>query len=248
LLARRHTLALVPHGSGNDSARSLGLFPMSWELALGHALHAPAVPIDTGEMSSARRRVPFVSSLSAGFDAAVCARAVAGPRWLTGMPRYLWNTFGELAALRTWDLRVTVDGTLRHAGVALFASTCNTPTFGSGMPAVPTATIDDARLDLLLAGDFGRLGTLLMLPRLLAGTHLRDARVATWGYETLHIGASTAIPLAADGEPLGAVAEFEVRVRPSSLQVVVGPGRTALRPAASRWQGRAGSAVSAQPR
>ncbi len=233
LLARHHTLALVPFGTGNDGARAIGLLGVTWEAALAHALHAPAVAIDTGVMSCAGRNVPFHSSLSAGFDAAVCVRAIAAPTWLTGLPRYLWSTLRELTSLRTWDLRITADGTLRHGGVALFASTCNTPTFGSGMPAVPSATLDDARLDLLVAGDFSRFGALRMLPRLLAGTHLRDARVVTWPYTTLQVESTTPIPLAADGEPLGSVDSFEVRVRPGSLHVVVGNGPTALAPTAA---------------
>ncbi|MEP7057683.1 MAG: diacylglycerol kinase family protein [Caldimonas sp.] len=227
-IERRHALALVPLGSGNDTARALGLFPMPWTPALQHALTAPAVAVDVGEMSCAHGKVGFVSSLCAGFDAAVCARTVAGPRWLGGMPRYLWATLRELAALRTWDLCVSVDGRVEHAGSALFASTCNTPTFGGGMPAIPDARIDDGRLDLLLAGAFGRAGALRMLPRLVAGTHLRDRRIATWGYTTLNVRSRTPIPLAADGEPLEAVAEFDVRIRASALAVVIGPGRSAL--------------------
>lgn len=230
-LERRHTLALVPLGSGNDSARALGLFGMPWALALPHALHAPAVAIDIGELTTARAQVPFISSLCAGFDAAVCARAVAAPRWLTGRPRYLWSTLCELALLRTWELRVTLDGELRHSGAALLASTCNTPTFGSGMPAVPGAVVADGRLDLLLAGAFGRAGALRMLPRLLAGTHLCDPRVSTRDYAAMHVQSLGPIPLAADGEPLESVEEFEIRVRPLALPVVVGPGRTGLYPA-----------------
>ena len=227
-LERGHTLALVPLGSGNDTARAAGLFPMNWVEALKHALVAPSVAIDTGELTADGQRVPFISSISAGFDASVCARVVAAPRWLHGMPRYLWGTFGELAGLRRWDLRITLDGALLHAGSALFASTCNTPTFGSGMPAVPHARVDDGRLDLLLAGAFGRASALRMLPRLLAGTHLRDRRVSTRPYRSLQIASTTPIPLAADGEPRPAVGSFSIEVRPKSLGFVVGPNGAAL--------------------
>ena len=228
VLDRGHSLALVPLGSGNDSARALGLFPLDWQAAIAHALQAPTVAIDTGALTVGGRRLPFVSSLCAGFDAAICARVATAPVWLGGMPRYLWSTFGELAHLRTWDLKVTLDGTLRHVGPALFASTCNTPTFGSGMPAVPHAVVADGRLDLLLAGAFGRLGALRMLPRLLAGSHLRDARVSTWPFERMRVESRQPIPLAADGEPLDAVASFEVSVMPRSLAFVVGPRAAAL--------------------
>ena len=232
-LERGHTLGLVPLGSGNDTARAVGLFSMPWERALNHAMSAPSRPIDIGELNAEGRRLPFVSSLCAGFDAAICARVVMAPRILRGVPRYLWGTLGELAGLRRWRVRITLDGDVQHSGHVLFASTCNTPTFGSGMPAVPGARLDDGRLDLLLAGEFGRVGALRMLPRLLAGTHLRDSRVSTLSYRSLRISSDTPIPLAADGEPLPAVCTFGIEVRPAALAFVVGPHAPALENAAS---------------
>ena len=121
------------------------------------------------------------------------------------------------------------DGEICHEGRALFASTCNTPSFGSGMPAVPHARIDDGRLDLLIAGGFDRLGVLRMLPRLLAGTHLDCPGVFTRGLATLRIESAMPIPIAADGEPLGTVLALEMRVRPASLPVVARLGAAAFR-------------------
>ena len=231
-LERGHTLGLGPLGSGNDTARAVSLFPMPWTRALDHALSAPGRPIDIGELTAEGRRVRFISSLCAGFDASICARVVGAPRLLRGLPRYLWGTLGELAGLRRWRVRITLDGEVRHSGDVLFASTCNTPTFGSGMPAVPQARIDDGRLDLLLAGPFGRLGALRMLPRLLAGSHLADNRVSTRSYRSLQVTSDTPIPLAADGEPLPAVCSFGIDVRPGSLAFVVGPLASAFGAAA----------------
>ena len=122
----------------------------------------------------------------------------------------------------------TARGEVQHSGHVLFASTCNTPTFGSGMPAVPGARIDDGRLDLLLAGEFGRVGALRMLPRLLAGTHLRDSRVSTRSYRSLQVTSDTPMPLAADGEPLAAVCTFGIEARPAALAFVVGPHARAI--------------------
>jgi diacylglycerol kinase (ATP) len=223
LLTHRHQLGLVPLGSGNDTARALGLHRLSWEVALAHALHGDASAIDVGEMVSDRSRVPFVSSLAAGFDAAVGERAQNGPKWLGGLPRYLWATLAEVASLRNWNLRVTVDGRVRHDGPALFASVLNTPSYGSGMPIVPHAQVTDARLDVIIAGRFGRLGTLLMLPRLLAGRHLGHPRVGTRAFAELRVECTDDVPLAADGEPLPPARSFDVRVRPAALRVVTGP-------------------------
>ena len=224
LLAHGFVFGLVPLGSGNDTARALGLHKMPWPRALAHALEGPVSAMDTGELVTGRRRVPFVSSLAVGFDAAVAQRAQSAPAWLRGLPRYLWATFAELAALRNWPMRVTVDGELRHQGRALLASTLNTPTYGSGMRAAPRAVVDDGQLNLLVAGRFGRLGTLLMLPRLLRGAHLGHARIGSVPFKRTHIVARSAVPIAADGEPLPAELDFEVKVRRGALKVVRGIG------------------------
>lgn len=224
-LERELTLGLVPMGSGNDSARALGLYGLSWQDALQHALQAPAEAVDTGwaewhDLQGQSHTSPFLSSLTAGFDSAVGLRALQGPRCLRGLPRYLWATLNELLQLRDWDLQVRADGQLLHAGRALFASSLNTPSFGSGMPAVPHAQIDDGALNLLWAGTFSRGGALLMLPRLLAGWHLSHPRIATHAYRQMDIACPQGIPLAADGEYLGVAQTLSVQCRATSLNAV----------------------------
>ncbi|HLS54592.1 MAG TPA: diacylglycerol kinase family protein [Zeimonas sp.] len=224
LLERRLSLGLVPVGSGNDLARALGLYGLARRDAMTLALNGPASRCDLGELLTETGRIPFASSLAAGFDAAVAWRAVGGPAWMRGLPRYLWATLVELAALRPWRLRASVDGVVVHDGEALFASCLNTPSYGAGMPAVPGARIDDGRLDLLVAGRFGRAGALAMLPRLLLGRHLSHPEVRTASFAEMRIDCDGALPLAADGEPLGAARGFTVRVLPAGLRVVRGRG------------------------
>ena len=224
LLTHRHTLGVVAVGSGNDAARAFGVHAMGWPQALALALSGAARRVDTGELQVGGRRVPFLSSLAAGFDAAVAQRALGGPTWLAGRPRYVWATLGELAALRRWQVRLAFDASAdeeQSAHTLLFASTLNTPTYGAGMPAAPDASVDDGRLDLLIAGRFGRAGVLRMLPLLMRGRHLRHPQVALRRFESLRVESSPALPLAADGEPLAAATNFEVRVRAASLSVAM---------------------------
>ena len=235
LLTHRHTLGVVAVGSGNDAARAFGLHALAWPQALELALAGAPRRVDTGELHVGGRCVPFLSSLAAGFDAAVAQRALAGPAWLAGRPRYVWATLRELAALRRWSVRLACDGAAldRHAArTLLFASTLNTPTYGAGMPAAPCASIDDGRLDLLVAGRFGRAGVLRMLPLLMRGRHLGHPQVALHRFETLRVESNPALPLAADGEPLAAATNFEVRVRAAGLSVVT--DATGSRPVAPR--------------
>jgi diacylglycerol kinase family enzyme len=117
-------------------------------------------------------------------------------------------------------MQVTLDGTPLHSGTTLFASTLNTPTYGSGMPAVPHALTDDGELDALIAGEFNTLQTLAMLPRLLMARHLSHPRVLTRRFKTMQIHCAQALPLATDGEYVGEATLVNVQVDPGALQVI----------------------------
>ncbi len=235
LVERGLELALVPLGSGNDCARALGLarFRGRWQAALRHALAAPARPIDLGRWrdldtpEEARSGGWFASSLAAGFDAAIAIAARGSPRWLIGLPRYLAATLAELARLEPRMLALEwtgADG--RHgrqdAAPCLFASVLNTASYGAGMPAAPGARIDDGAFELLVAGRFDRLGALAMLPLLLAGQHLRHARVRLERCTQVRIESDRPLPLAADGEPLEPARRIELALCPRALRAVHG--------------------------
>jgi diacylglycerol kinase family enzyme len=117
-------------------------------------------------------------------------------------------------------MQVTLDGVPLHSGTTLFASTLNTPTYGSGMPAVPHALTDDGELDVLIAGQFNTLQTLAMLPRLLTASHLNHPRVLTRRFKTMQISCAQALPLATDGEYVGEAPTLTVQVAPGALQVI----------------------------
>jgi diacylglycerol kinase (ATP) len=228
LLSGSHTMALVPFGSGNDTARALGLYGLSWQKALEHGLAGASSQIDLGlaefEVDQNGNfkacSVPFISSLTTGFDSSVGLRALNGPKWLRGLPRYLLATVRELVSFRTWRMDVSVDSARVHSGKALFASTLNTRTFGAGMPAVPHARLDDGALNLLLAGDISLMQTLLLLPRLLIGKHLSHPKVHTRAFQTMCIESTTPVPIAADGEHLGRSRKITIRVQTAQLAVV----------------------------
>ena len=221
LLQGGHEVGLVPYGSGNDCARAWGLHRLSWQQALAHALHARSSSIDVGRIELDNKAIHyFHSSLAVGFDASVGNRALAGPQFLRGLPRYLLATLRELVHLKNWLLKVKIDGLLIHEGATLLASALNTPTYGGGMPAVPHALINDGQLNLLIGGSFNRLQTLFMLPRLLFGKHLDCPRIQCYAFTNATIVCTALVPVAADGETLGFSSHVQVTCLPNALQVV----------------------------
>ncbi len=139
LLAGQHSAALVPYGSGNDLARALGLRGLSWRKALALAgsqtpqrmdiglaefevlpesnenqeddhLESQKADQEEGQNEDRLYSVPFASSFTTGFDSSVGLRALNGPKWLRGLPRYLLATVRELLHFRKWGLVVLADG------------------------------------------------------------------------------------------------------------------------------------------
>ncbi len=82
LLEQGHTLGLVACGSGNDTARALGLHRVAWADALAHALQGQPRAMDVGQarfdVNGATACVPFLSSFTVGFDSSVGLRALTG--------------------------------------------------------------------------------------------------------------------------------------------------------------------------
>jgi diacylglycerol kinase (ATP) len=220
LLANSHQLALMPLGHGNDLARSLGLHRLTARQCLDIAIGPSMRSIDVGQVWLNQSQHYFVSSLCAGFDAAICQRVQEAPQWLMGIFRYLYATLTALSALESWDIRASADDQTLHEGAALFASTLNTPSFGAGMPAAPQASIDDGALDLVIAGNFNRLGALVMLPRLLIGRHIGHVKVTIKPIKSLRLRTKRPMPVAADGEYLGLTQSFEIIVRAGALPVL----------------------------
>lgn len=221
LLSGNHVIGLVPYGSGNDCARAWGLHKLSWKEALAFALNGEASTIDMGRIQLNHRDLYyFHSSLAVGFDASVGNRALAGPKFLSGLPRYLLATLRELAHLKNWHLKVQAEGHVVQEGDCLLASALNTPTYGGGMPAVPHAMVNDGKLNLLVGGRFNRLQTLLMLPHLLIGKHLGHSRIQCVAFTEAILSCPVPLPVAADGEALGLATHLQINVLPDALHVV----------------------------
>jgi len=219
-----HELALLPGGHGDDLARALGLRGLRPAAALQRALHGRALPLDLGcvtPQDPPAAPVWFASSLCAGLDAAIAARAAqaTGSAW-PGTLRYLRATLREIRRQRPVHLQLRADGRPVHDGETLFAAVLNTATYGAGLRAAPRARPDDGQLDLVVAGAFTRWGALWMLPRLMRGRHGDHPRVRLLPMEVLQAQAAEPLPLAADGEPLAPARAWRVQVHGQALRAV----------------------------
>lgn len=209
-------LGVVPAGSGNDFACSLGLDPRRLQEALAVAVGNRERRVDMGRVGG----LPFLNVAGIGFDAAVLA---ALPRFpLRGQTRYLAAAMAQLVAYRARRVRLRAAGPAEQQVLALVFA--NGPRFGGGFRIAPRARPDDGLLDVVAVGDATLLGRLRILAAVLRGSHVGFAEISYSRVREAVVELDEAPWLDLDGELFRAsAAELTVSCLPAVLRVAI-PG------------------------
>lgn len=144
------TLALLPMGTGNDTARSFGL-PLDTEDAArvardGASVRADVLVSDRGEV--------VVNLVHAGIGAEAAARGEAAKERL-GPFGYRYGALVEGVGAEPAHVTVEVDGQARHDGPALFVGVGNGACFGGGAVLSAQADPTDGVAELVVVPDVG---------------------------------------------------------------------------------------------
>lgn len=171
-------LGLVAIGSGNDFARTVGLPVHDGRAALRvleDALARPPREIDVlrSEGADGVRRTACV--LSAGFDAAVNARANSYS-FPPGGGKYIRGVLAELHGFQPYGYALTIDGQHRELAGTLVAI-ANGPYLGGGMKIAPDARIDDGLADVVVAAGLTPWQLIRLFPSIYEGRHVAHPAV-----------------------------------------------------------------------
>lgn len=217
MIGSHAVLGLYPIGAGNDLARTLG-YPRGRRRHIARFL-AQARPrtIDVGEVNG---RV-FLNVAGVGIDGHVAERIRASARVVGQRFGYLVGALVSIATYRPQAMEVRIDGVPR-LGRFLTVVASNGRYFGGGMHPAPRARLDDGELDVTVAGDLGRLDSILALARLYRGTHENGTTIVTLRAKRVEIDLERALPMQVDGE-VARVEHLEIGVRPAALVVLAGP-------------------------
>lgn len=196
IVARDVTLGVIPCGTGNDMAISLGL-PKDIEQACKVVLHGNARRRDLGRVLGRY----FVNAVGIGFDATVARVASERMRWLPvrGMPLYVLALIKTLAEYKACDMVVTVDEKVMPVRPLLVAVGIG-KTYAGGMKIVPDALPDDGLYDVCLVDAMGSMETLYSLPRVFTGAHVKMPKATLLRGRYISIKPSASVLLHMDGE------------------------------------------------
>jgi diacylglycerol kinase (ATP) len=222
ILGSATALAVLPVGSGNGLARTLGM-ALDAERALVQIEKGVRMRMDVGRVNGR----PFLNVAGMGFDAVVAA---AFHSWghdggRRGILPYFYLGLREFMRYDATQRRMELGGQAVDLPVflAAFANGCQ---YGGGAAIAPGARLDDGQIEVVVISTRNRLQVLLGLPRLFFGSLEGMTSHRRWRAGSAALAGSHAVSYHRDGEPEPPTERIDVTLERRALPIVV-PAATA---------------------
>ena len=204
---------LIPMGSGNGFARSLGL-PLNPEKALDVISKVKVKKIDSGKING----LPFFAVAGVGFDAEVSKqfqkRKIRGalPYFFIGLKEFIKYTYpGYFVKSAEKNLYIN----------PLVITIANATQFGNGAKIAPHADIQDGYLDVCIFNKMSVLKAISDLPKMFNGKIAQATAYSSFKTKTVEIGCDLKeFVFHTDGEPHIAEKKVSIEIVPFSLNVI----------------------------
>ncbi len=216
--ADRPALAVIPVGSGNDFAMSLGL-PKDPRQAIEAISKGDRVSIDVGQCND----IIYMETLSFGIDAAIANQTMEARKTSKSRGLMLYAGVAISAIVRELKkhryLITFEDGQVQDMEL-LICAVQNGPTYGGGFRVSPDALINDGLLNMCMATNTGKIHALYALALMSKGKHEGLKIFSKKPVRKLTIETFENIPAQCDGEEIFG-RRFEVKVIPNAIDVIV---------------------------
>lgn len=222
------TLGVIPHGSGNDFARGLGI-PDDPARALDIVLAGRTMSMDIGyEESPSQPRRRFGVSCGIGFDASICHEALHSPikdalnAAGLGSATYGVIAVKQILTYRKGPMYISADGgEARRYDNVFFACVMNQKYEGGGFMMTPDASPCDGLLNVFICCGISNLRLVTALPLTRKGKHTRVPGIHFLKGRTISIRADRDVPIHLDGESGGVHEILNAGIENEKLKVLV---------------------------
>jgi diacylglycerol kinase (ATP) len=209
-------LAILPLGTANDLANTLGIPP---EIEAAIMLAVAGVPTESN-VGLVNGRC-FLNVSTGGFGAEATGDAPVAAKRALGTLAYLIEGIKRFAALKPARARFRADRML-HDGPFLLFAVGNSSRTGGGTQLTPNARMSDDLLDVCIVKEISRVDFLGLLPDLRAGEHLDHPAVVYRQVSHLEVDSDVELHVNVDGEPM-CERSFRYTLSPHRLTLLVPP-------------------------
>ncbi|WP_276497053.1 diacylglycerol/lipid kinase family protein [Pontibacter litorisediminis] len=213
LLNTETALAILPKGSGNGLARHLDI-PMGLEGALRVINQGKITTIDSGEINGH----PFFTTAGVGFDAYISSVFAGNKK--RGLQTYVELVMKEVRTYKHLPVIASINGNTLDTDCFVMAF-ANAAQYGNNAYIAPNADIQDGLLDVCLVRRLDLIKALNLSYCMLTKQLANADSAEYFQTEYVTVQAEEDMMYHADGEYLGKSREFEVKMLPLSLKVLV---------------------------
>lgn len=221
---RRPALGIIPLGSGNDFAYSVGMDPEPWK-ALRQIFNGQEKRVDIGEIEDETGRTEyFDNAVGIGFDAIVTIHSHKMPL-LRGYLMYI------AAVLKTIFLNhhpigvnIIVDDQEEWQDRVMMFVLCNGGREGGGFMIYPPADITDGIFHYVAVQEVPRLTLLGLVPAFMKGSHLPHSKIKYGDFNKISIQADQPLFIHLDGEVFSgfssSIKNIKVKLHPKAIRII----------------------------
>lgn len=211
-------LGIIPVGTGDDNARSLGIPRGDVVAAADVIADGRTRTVDCGVVRQEGQDPRyFLNVLSIGFDSEVNERANA-LSWPKGQAKYLIATLAELRTFRPAAFHMVIDGQSIDTS-AMLVAVGNGVSYGGGMKVCPDAVHDDGLLDMTVLRAVSKFTFITSFPTVFKGTHVSKPFVDQYKFASAYVEAKDQV-VYADGERI-CEAPATIEVAPGAVELFV---------------------------
>ena len=208
----RCAIGVLPFGTGNDFARSLGIDDR--DVAVAALVAGVTRAVDAISLGDRM----FLNASAGGFTAETSANVTSDLKQAVGPFAYLIGGARAVLDYEPVAVRVEADDRVIETDLQLFA-VCNGAYIGGGHQIAPTARLDDGVMEVCLVRATSTLDFLALLPRISSGGHVDDENVAYFRTREVSMTFARTIRINTDGEVIEA-SRCDYRIRPRAVRMV----------------------------